>query len=125
MVCITLATNSVYCSCLSFGIQSACMSISLTQTSCTFPRHQIFLSTTYLLKAWTSHPNSLEMDTCLCKNSNSIQLCTKLNITASYLVPQILFFISQVSLLSESHFCGFVVSGEKITTLLQLKNKIT
>ena len=50
------------------------------------------------------------MDTGLCKNSYSIQLCPKLSIITSYLVPQILFCISLVSLPSESDVYGFVVS---------------
>lgn len=57
---------------------------------CIFPTHQIFLRTTLLLKAWTWYPSSLEMDICLRKYNNSLQLHTEWLITASYFV--FLFF---------------------------------
>ena len=36
--------------------QCLCLPLSHSKTSCTYPRHQISLRTTYLLRAWTWHP---------------------------------------------------------------------
>ena len=68
-----------------------------TGMHCIFPTYQIFLRTTLLLKAWTWYPSSLEMDICLCKYNNSVQLHTKWLITASYFVFLFFFNFSSFS----------------------------
>ena len=95
-----------------------------TGMHCIFPTYQIFLRTTLLLKAWTWYPSSLEMDICLCKYNNSVQLHTKWLITASYFVF-LFFLISQVFLPLESDLESDLQNLGENTTLLQLRNKPT